>query len=360
MVLRRPGGRHSGRLGMKAVRLTQIGAPLELQEIPTPSLGLEEVLVRIRAAGICHSDAHYRKGTSSVGSLPQTLGHEIAGVVEAVGPAVREVQVGDRVAVHYLVTCGRCLYCSRGQEQFCVGGQMVGKHRDGGYAECIAVPARSLVALPEEIPFEHGAVMMCSSATSLHALRKARLQAGETVAVFGVGGLGMSAVQLARGMGALVVLAVDIDPRKLALAEAFGAVPVLAGARGAADPVEAVLHLTGGRGVDVALELVGRPEVMSQAVRSLAVLGRAVMVGIADRPLAIRSYPELLCKEAEVIGCSDHLLQEFPLLFEYARRGVLDLSRVVARRVPLEAGTINDTLDALERFGGDVRTVIVT
>ncbi len=341
---------------MKTVRLTAIGRPLALQEVPLPEYGHGEVLVRIKAAGICHSDAHYRAGVSSTGPLPQTLGHEIAGVVEAVGPGVTRVRPGDRVCLHYLVTCGQCHHCNRGQEQFCVHGQMLGKHRDGGYAEYIAVPERGVVALPDEIPFEHAAIMMCSSATSFHALRKGRLQAGETAAVFGAGGLGMSAIQLARGLGALTVYAVDINPDKLALAEHFGAIAVNASQ---ADPVAEIRRLSGGRGVDVALELIGLALTMRQAVQTLGIQGRAVLAGIADRPFEVDSYRELLGNEGEIIGCSDHLLQEFPLLIEFARRGVLDLSHVVTRTVPLAAEPINATLDALQRWAGEVRTVIV-
>ncbi len=340
---------------MKAVRLVEIGKPLEMQEIPVPSVGERDVLVRIKAAGICHSDAHYRAGTSPVGTLPQTLGHEVAGVVEEAGSQVTDLKVGDRVCLHYLLTCGDCYYCTLGSEQFCPSGRMIGKHCDGGYAEYIAVPARSAVPLPDEIPFEQGAILMCSSSTTFHALRKTRLAAGETVAVFGVGGLGMSAIQLAKAMGALDVYAVDISPDKLQLAEKYGAVSVNA-AEG--DPVAELRRLTGGRGVDVALELIGLPLTMRQAVQSLAVFGRAGLVGLTAKPFELYSYTELLGREAEVIGCSDHLLHEMPLLLEYARRGQLDLSGVVTRTVPLDAGAVNETLDALERFGGEVRTVI--
>ena len=340
---------------MKAIRLVEIGKPLEMQEIPTPSVGDRDVLVRVKAAGICHSDAHYRAGTSPVGSLPQTLGHEVAGVVEEAGSQVTGLEVGDRVCLHYLLTCGDCYYCSLGSEQFCSSGRMIGKHCDGGYAEYIAVPARSAVRLPDEIPFEHGAVLMCSSSTSFHALQKTRLAAGETVAIFGAGGLGMSAIQLARALGALDVYAVDINPDKLRQAEAYGAIPVNA-AEG--DPVAELRELTGGKGVDVALELIGLPQTMEQAVQSLAVFGRAGLVGITDKPFEVYSYAELLGREAEVIGCADHLLHELPLLLEYARRGQLDLSEVVTRTVPLDADAVNEVLDALEEFGGDVRTVI--
>jgi len=341
---------------MKAVRLFEIGQPLELQEIPVPEVGEQDVLVRIKAAGICHSDVHYRAGTSPAGPLPVTLGHEVAGVVEQVGAHVTQIEPGDRVCLHYLVTCGQCEYCIRGHEQFCRQGRMIGKHRDGGYAELIAVPAQGVILLPDEISFEHGSVLMCSSATSFHALRKSRMQPGERVAVFGVGGLGMSAIQIAQAFGALEVYAVDINPDKLAIAESYGAIPVNS-QKG--DPVRHIRRLTGGSGVDVALELIGLPLTTRQAVLSLAPFGRAVLAGITDQPTEFYSYWEIIGREAEIIGCSDHLLQEFPLLLELARRGKLDLSRVVVRSVPLDAAAINTVMDELEGFGGDVRTVIV-
>jgi propanol-preferring alcohol dehydrogenase len=285
-----------------------------------------------------------------------TLGHEIAGVVEGAGKGTTRIKVGDRVCLHYLLSCGDCYYCSTGNEQFCVQGSMLGHFSDGGYAEYIAVPERNAVRLPESIPFEQGAILMCSSATAFHALRKSRLKASESVAVFGVGGLGVSAVQLARAFGALEVYAVDINPNKLRLAGKYGAIPVDAGS---VDPAAEIRRLTGSRGVDVALELIGLPQTMGQAVKSLAFMGRAVVAGISDRPLEIDTYHDLLSREAEVIGSNDHLLQELPLLVELARRGVLDLSEAVTRTVPLEAGAINAALDDLEAFRGEIRTVIV-
>jgi 2-desacetyl-2-hydroxyethyl bacteriochlorophyllide A dehydrogenase len=341
---------------MKAVRMIGVNQPLEMQEIPMPEIGEEDVLVRIKAAGICHSDAHYRAGLSPVRPLPMTLGHEIAGVVEEVGESVTTREIGDRVCLHYLLTCGKCDHCIRGNEQFCIQGSMLGHYSDGGYAEFIAVPARNAVHLPAEIPFEQGAIMMCSSSTSFHALRKSRLVPGETVAIFGIGGLGMSAIQLAQVFGALDVFAVDINPEKLALADGLGAIPVDAGS---GDPVAKLHELTQGRGVDVSLELIGLPGTMRQAVGALAVLGRVVVVGLSDKPLEVDTYREVLGKEAEIIGSNDHLLWELPLLIELARRGRLDLSGVVTRTVPLDAGVINQVLDELEGFGGGIRTVIV-
>ena len=197
---------------MRAIQLTSPGEPLELREVTSPTPDGDDVVVAVRATGICRSDLHYRSGFPQVGPLPLTLGHEVAGVVAAAGEAVSDYSVGDRVCIHYQVGCGRCDYCDRGFEQFCSEGKMIGNGRPGGYAEQIVVPARNVIPVPESVPLSHAAVMMCSSATSLHALRKARITPGESVAIFGAGGLGVSAIQLALILGADRVFAVDVNP----------------------------------------------------------------------------------------------------------------------------------------------------
>lgn len=319
-----------------------------------PTVGRQDVLIRVKAAGICHSDAHYRSGISRVDPLPLTLGHEVAGVVESVGPEVRGVKVGDRVCIHYMVTCGCCCYCDKGTEQFCTTGKMIGKYRDGGYAEFISVPERSVFKLPHEIPFEQGAIMMCSSSTSFHALAKARLQAGESVAVFGIGGLGVSAIQLAKALGAGAVYAVDINPAKLKIAERFGAIPVDAAAT---DPVKEIHSLTKG-GVDVALEVIGLPLTMRQAVQSLGIMGRAALVGLTDKTFEVAPYQEVLNKEAEIVGVSDHLASEISQLLEFARTGKLKFDHGIIKTIPFDVDAVNATLDRLEKFSDDVRVVI--
>ncbi len=134
---------------MRAVQLTQIGRPLEEEaDIPIPEIGSSDVLIRVTAAGICHSDAHYRAGISRIDHLPRTLGHEVAGRVEKVGRDVTDLSAGDRVCVHYLIHCGSCEFCVRGLEQFCRSGQMIGKHRDGGYSEFIKVPGQKRIRGP--------------------------------------------------------------------------------------------------------------------------------------------------------------------------------------------------------------------
>lgn len=339
---------------MKAIQLIAIGRPLEAREVPIPEIGPHEILVRVQAAGICRSDVHYRSGLGTVGPLPHTPGHEVAGIVEKVGSEVTVLQRGQRVALHYLVTCGECSMCRTGREQFCSSGRMIGKDIAGGYAETIVIPARNAVSLPDEVSFEHGAVLMCSTATVFHALQKGRLTPGERVAIVGVGGLGLSAVQLALAFGATEVFAIDIDEGKLETAAGYGAIPIHAAS---VDPVKEIARRTGG-GVDLALELIGLPRTMRQSVEMLDVQGRAVMVGLASEPLVVDTYRQLLAKEAEIIGCSDHLLSELPIVIELARQGTLDLSSVVARRIPLEAAAVNGALDELESFSRIVRTVI--
>jgi len=232
---------------------------------------------------------------------------------------------------------------------------MIGKDRDGGYAEFIKIPARNAFVLPNEISFEVGAIMMCSSATAFHALNKARLKADESVAIFGLGGLGYSALQLAPAFGCGEIYVVEINPAKLALAKKFGAVAIDATA---ADPVEQIREATAGKGVDVSLELIGSAKTMRQAVSCLGSLGRAVLVGLTNESMSIFPYPELINKEAEIIGVSDHLATEVPALLEFARSGKLRFPPETLRVVELDAVQINAALDALQDSIDHVRTVI--
>src|SRR5882724_4450871 len=340
---------------MRAVRLVQVGKPLEEANIPIPEIAPRDVLIRVAAAGICHSDAHYRAGISNIDCLPLTLGHEVAGRVERAGNNVMHVSAGDRVCVHYLVSCGSCEFCVRGLEQFCQSGQMIGKHRDGGYADFIKVPGANAFPLPDEIPFEVGAIMMCSSATAFHALNKARFKAGESIAFFGFGGLGFSALQLARALDCGDVCVVEINPAKLASAIDMGAIAIDARS---GDPVEQIKEATGGIGVDVALELIGSAKTMRQAVLCLGRLGRAALVGLTAESMSIYPYIELINKEVEIIGVSDHLATELPALIEFARSGKLRLPPETLRVVDLSAAQINAALDALQDSIDHVRTVI--
>jgi len=340
---------------MRAVQLTQVGKSLENTNVPIPQIDPSDVLIRVAAAGICHSDAHYRAGISKINRLPLTLGHEVAGWVEEVGSNVTDVSAGDRVCVHYLVSCGSCEFCVRGLEQFCRSGQMIGKHRDGGYAEFIKVPGANAFPLPDEISFEVGAMMMCSSATALHALNKARFKARESIAIFGFGGLGFSALQLARAFDCGDVYVVEINPAKLALAASMGAIAIDARS---ADPVDQIKEATDERGVDIALELIGSAKTMRQAVLCLRPLGRAALVGLTAETMSVHPYTELINKEAEIIGVSDHLANEIPALIEFVRSGKLRFAPETLRITDLDAVQINAALAALQDSIDHVRTVI--
>src|SRR5215510_14982433 len=330
---------------MRAVRLVQLGRPLEKADISIPQIGSSDVLIRVAAAGICHSDLHYRAGISEIDRLPLILGHEVAGRVEEAGSDVAHLSAGDRVCVHYLVHCGSCEFCVRGLEQFCRSGQMIGKHRDGGYAEFIKVPGANAFPLPDQIRFEVGAIMMCSSATALHALNKARFKAGESIAIFGFGGLGFSALQLARAFDCGDVCVVEINPAKLASTASTGAIAIDARA---ADPVEQIKEATAGKGVDVALELIGSAKKMRQAVLCLRPLGRAALVGLTAESMPLNPYTELINKEVQIIGVSDHLAAELRALIEFARSGKLQFSPDALRFVDLDAAQINAALNSLQ------------
>lgn len=336
---------------MRALQLVTAGSPLQDREVDPPQTGPGDIVIDIVAAGICRSDVHYRAGFPRVGPLPLTLGHEVAGTVRTVGSKVTEFVTGDRVCVHYQVGCGSCDYCRRGFEQFCVNGKMIGNGRPGGYAEQIVVPARNVIAVPEVVSLAHAAIMMCSSATSLHALRKGRMTAGETIAIFGVGGLGMSAVQLAIIEGAGSVYAIDPNPDKREQAAALGAVPIDA----TGDTVAIIRELGA---ADVALDLVGSAAVMRQCLEVLAPMGRAVAVGLTPDSFPVGPYTDLVAGESELIGASDHTAAEIVELLDLAAVGTLVLDNIVDRRVPLDVSAVNAALDDLEQFGDSVRAVI--
>jgi propanol-preferring alcohol dehydrogenase len=217
---------------------------------------------------------------------------------------------------------------------------MLGKERDGGYAERIAVPAANAVPIPDEVSFEQAAIMMCSTATALHALRLASFQPSESLAILGFGGLGISALQLGRALGASRVVVAEVVPEKRALAASLGA------ETGALD------------GVDVALDFAGHAPTTLAALRALAPGGRLVLVAINLRDLTVDAYADVLARERRIIGCSDHTGDELVELMDLARRGAIDLSQAITRRVPLEASAINEVLDELERGTAHVRTTI--
>jgi 2-desacetyl-2-hydroxyethyl bacteriochlorophyllide A dehydrogenase len=320
---------------MRAARLHKLRSELSIDRVQVPRIRAAEVLVDVRASGLCHSDINYRDGIAPVARMPITLGHEIAGVVAEIGPRVKGVKKGDRVVVHYISSCGRCDYCRNGRENYCPKYLMIGKDIDGGFAEYVRIPATNIVKLSESIPFEHAAIMGCAVPTAYHALKRARVQANDTVLVLGVGGLGMHAVQLAKRIfKAGKIIAVDRFAWKLDKAKRFGASDAVNATTH--DVLSAVEKITDKEFADVVLDFVGSQGTIELGVACVGKGGRLVLVGIGNGLLQLSPYKTIIGKEMEIIGVNDHLKTELIELANIVRSGQLDLSGSVTHRIPLE------------------------
>jgi len=330
---------------MMAARLHKIGAGLEIDRVPVPRMASNEILVEVRASGICHSDLNYRNGVAPVARLPITLGHEIAGVVARRGSRVKDFRPGEKVLVHYVSSCGRCSYCRTNRENYCKSYKMIGKDLDGGFAQYARIPAACAVKLPEPIPFEQGAIMGCAVPTAYHALRRGRVQPKATVVVIGVGGLGMHAVQLAKKtFHAARVIAVDRFDWKLNRAKNFGANGTVNAVTD--DPIVAVGRMTGGMFADVVLDFVGSKETNQLGIGCVGKGGRLVLVGIGAKSMTVSPYETVIGKEMEIVGVDDHLKIELNQLVDLVRSRRLDLSHSVTHRIALE--NVNEGFRILE------------
>ena len=340
--------------------LEATGGPLTPSELELAPPGPEEVLVRLHASGVCHSDWNAVDGTAE-NPCPCVLGHEGAGVVEAVGAGVTRVAVGDHVALSWAPSCGECPECRRDLPQLCstmwpamgTGGLMDGTPRLSRdrepvfhysflstFAEACVVPERSCVKIGDDIPFDVAALVGCAVTTGVGAVwRTAGVERGDRVAVIGCGGVGLSALMAAVAAGAERVVAVDTAPGKLEVARSFGATDTVLWQHSAAQTAEAVREASGG-GVDYALEATGRPEAMETAFLSTRTRGAAVLIGI-PRADAVLSLPAATIPRMErrVLGSiygSSKPERDFPDTLERYRRGDLPLDRLVSHRLPLE------------------------
>jgi len=318
---------------MKAVRFYGAGKLLKVEDIEIPKISDHDVLVKVRGAGICHTDLHFLDGTLVPwkGSLPLTLGHEVAGEIESVGGKVARFRKGDRVVVNNGVSCGKCKYCKIGRENLCVELDQLGFTLDGGYAEYMKAPERTLLRLPKEVTYEEGALLPCGVASSYHALMGiARIRKGETLLINGTGGLGSSALQIAKIAGAKVI-AVDLIDEKLEMAKRLGADETVNPKT--QDLGDAVKRITGGQGVDVALELVGTSSAMRTALGTLGKTGRYVVVGYT-KDLLEASPLTLVILEAEVRGVVAYTMKDLQAVVRLVQRG--KLKPVVTRKFGLD------------------------
>jgi alcohol dehydrogenase, propanol-preferring len=270
---------------MKAALLREPRAPLVIDDVDEPRVGPGEILIEVKACGVCHTDLHLIAGEWPLRKLPLILGHEAVGMVRDVGPGVANFQAGDRAGVPWIYsTCGSCEFCTTDREPLCPGIVVTGFMVDGGYAEYVKAPASHAVAMPPKLDFVEAAPLYCAGLTPYRALKVSGARVGDTVAVWGVGGLGHCAVQIARAMGTRVV-AVDIDAAKLDLARQLGADLTVDVSR--EKPQEAFAALGGAH---VVLNLAPSPQAVAESFRALRRGGTLVLVGLpsSDFTLPVR------------------------------------------------------------------------
>ena len=361
---------------MKAAVFRKVHAPLTIEDVDVDKPWGREVLVRTVATGVCHSDLHIVDGLGRYAlDRPFVLGHEGAGVVEAIGPEVTTVRPGDHVVACLSGFCGSCAQCLSGHPNLCVGGVVsrpdTGVSRlsqkgepfrsfagIGSYAERMLLHENSLVKIDSELPLDRAALVGCGVLTGVGAaLRTSGLEAGQTVAVFGCGGVGLSIVQGARIGGASRIIGVDMFDGKLEMAKRVGATDVVNSSHD--DPVKAIRALTGGAGVDHAFEAVGNTTLVRQAIESLAIRGTATIVGVLP-PDAMIEFPWMAirpeCKVQTSRMGSNRFRTDIPRYLDFYRQGRLLLDEMVTRRGRLD--DINDAFRAMK--AGEVARTVLT
>lgn len=356
---------------MRAAVLNEVRTPLAIEELTIDDPGAGEALVRVVAAGVCHSDLHFIEGTYPA-RLPTVLGHEVAGVVEQVGAGVTNVVAGDRVILGFVQPCGHCDYCQSGRPNLCQtrttarswrtptlrrGDTPVTAMRNiGGFAEYSVTPAAGLLKVPDDVGLDIAALVGCSVMTGYGAVTNtAKVEPGSTVAVIGTGGVGLNIIQAARLAGARQVIAVDLVEHKLTLAKQFGATDGVNAGEG--DPVEQVKALTDG-GVEYAFEAIGLKQTSRQAYDMTRRGGTAVIVGMVP-PTDTIDVPGMIWLDEKTLKGSFYGSARFhvdvPRILALYRAGKLDLDRLVTRRFPLDE--INEAFDAL-KSGEVARSVL--
>ncbi|MFC5387173.1 Zn-dependent alcohol dehydrogenase [Aquamicrobium segne] len=363
---------------MKAAVLREFGKPLSLETIDIDDPGPGEVRVKIKATSLCHTDLEVIHGQLNF-PVPIVLGHEAAGTVERVGGGVTSVAVGDHVVLSWNPSCGRCFYCDQSQPILCEpfvengpkGGQFDGTTRlrsgetpihnlmyMGSFAEYCVVPAQSAVPIPKDMPFDRACLLGCGVMTGVGAAtRVAKVTFSASVAVFGCGAVGLSAVQGARLCGAKTIVAVDLDDRKLEIARQLGATAVVNAATG--DPVEFIRQATNGRGADYVFESAGSERAFRSTMEAVRPNGQVVWLGKVNVQQDVSFRWGSLMGEKRVVrssygGARPH--QDFPALARSYLSGELKLDELVTRNIRLEE--INEGFDALA--SGDVIRSVIT
>ena len=339
---------------MKAAVFYAAKEPLKIEELPNPSPGVGEILVKVAACGLCHTDLSYiDHGVPTFKKPPLILGHEVSGTVAAIGANVDSWNEGDRVLLPAVFGCGKCAMCRTGRENICEEMVMFGNNVNGGYAEFVLAPAKEIVSLPEEIPLIEGAIIADAITTPFHAvINRGKVKPGDSVVVFGCGGVGINIVQMAVAVGAQVV-AVDVMDNKLEWASNLGAHATV-NAKNVERVDKEIRKLTSG-GADVGFEAIGNPIVQEQAFASIRNGGRFVMVGYSPKPMSLNAG-RVMYREMEIVGSLGCRVADYPRVVELARQGKIKVKELVSAQFPLEE--INKALDYV-RGGEGIRSVVV-
>jgi L-iditol 2-dehydrogenase len=322
---------------MKALLLKQYNR-LEYTDVPKAEIRPDEVLIEVKACGICGSDVHGLDGSTGRRIPPLIMGHEAAGLIAETGAEVKEWRPGQRVTFDSTVYCGRCHFCRQGLINLCDSRQVLGVscqefRRDGAFAEYLAVPARILYELPDDLPFEQAAMVEPTS-VAVHGVSRLPIRAGDTALVIGAGVIGLLAVQALRAAGCARIIAVDVDANRLELASSLGADDTLR--PDTADPATALRKLTDGRGADVVFEAVGLAATVKLALECVRKGGAVAQVGNLS-PAAEIPLQALVSGQVSLLG-SAASCSEYPACLEMMRRGVIRVAPLISAVAPLSEG----------------------
>ncbi len=321
---------------MNAIYFTQFKGPLEIKDIPVPTATNDGVVIKVEATGLCRSDWHAWMGHDSDIVLPHVPGHEFAGVISEIGKAVTKFKVGDRVTVPFVCGCGKCQYCLRGDAQVCPTQTQPGFTGFGSFAEYVAIDNAdfNLIHIPAEVSFATAAALGCRFATSYRGLiKRAKVQPGETVAIFGCGGVGLSAIMIAQAQGANVY-AIDINDDALEIAASLGAQTINSKNT---DPVAFLQNLGGAH---VAVDAFGSEATAGASVLSLARGGRHLQLGLLLTPSGLTAMPmaRVIAWELDLLGSHGMSAVDYPEMLALVASGVLNPSLLVKREVDLQVG----------------------
>jgi 6-hydroxycyclohex-1-ene-1-carbonyl-CoA dehydrogenase len=339
---------------MKAAIFEGPHRPLTIGEWRTPTPGPGEIVVKVAACGVCHTDLHYiDHGTPTFKKPPLILGHEASGTIASVGAGVKNNREGDRVLLPAVVSCGHCTNCRTGRENICLNMRMFGNDIDGAYAEYILAPAKDCFNLPDAIPIVEGAIIADAISTPYHAVKnRGQVRGGDQVVVFGCGGIGLNIVQVAVAFGASVI-AVDVRDDKLDVARALGAKATINAHT--VERVDKEVRSLTGVGADIGFEAIGNPETILSAFSCVRNGGRLVVVGYTDQAVAFNAG-RIMYREMEIMGSLGCRPVDYPRLIEMVAAGRIKVKELVSHRFPLE--DLNKALDLL-RSGSGLRSVVI-